>query len=237
MICLESRLMSVINRRFAAKSYQWKTRSAVPVSYYVELARNCSVLKTAWYSVRFRGVVLVGRGSRIRVHRSARVSLASKSVLAIGIAHATPVGAVLRLRPRSNLRVDGRVQIMRACNVAVDYDATLTIGADTFFNEGSSVVCYSDTTIGSGCAISWGVRILDSDVHKLVQEGETSPHAPIQIGKDCWIGTNAVVLKGTELGDGSIVAAGAVVASKVPPNSLVAGVPARVMRENVTWIL
>jgi len=91
--------------------------------------------------------------------------------------------------------------------------------------------------LGSGCAISWGVRILDSDIHKLVQEGETSPHAPIQIGKDCWIGTNAVVLKGTELGDGSIVAAGAVVASKVPPNSLVAGVPARVMRENVTWTL
>ena len=229
--------MSVIYRRFAAKSYQWKTRSPVPISYYVELARNCSVLKTAWYSIRFHGVVVVGRGSRIRVHRSARVSLASKSVLAIGIAHATPVGAVLRLRPRSNLRVDGRVQIMRACNVAVDYDATLTIGADTFFNEGSSVVCYSDTTIGSGCAISWGVRILDSDVHKLVQEGKSSPHAPIQIGKDCWIGTNAVVLKGTELGDGSIVAAGAVVASKVPPNSLVAGVPARVMRENVTWTL
>ena len=229
--------MPVIYRRLAAKSYQWKTRSPVPMSYYVELARSCSVLKTAWYSVRFRGIVVVGRGSKIRVHRSARVSLASKSVLAIGIAHDTPVGAVLRLRPRSNLQVNGRVQIMRACNIAVDYGATLTIGADTFFNEGSSVVCYNNTTIGSGCAISWGVRILDSDIHKLVRDGETSPHAPIYIGKDCWIGTNAIVLKGTRLGDGSVVAAGAVVASKVPPNSLVAGVPARVMRENITWKL
>ena len=229
--------MSVSYRRFTAKSYRWKTRFPVPMSYYVELARNCSVLKTAWYSARFRGVVVVGRGSKIRVHRSARVRLGPKSVLAIGIAHDTPAGAVLRLRPRSNLQVDGRVQIMRACNVAVDYDARLTIGADTYFNEGSSVVCYSTTTIGPGCAISWGVRILDTDIHKLVQDGETSPHVPIHIGKDCWIGTNAIVLKGTQLGHGSVVAAGAVVASKVPPKSLVAGVPARVMRQDVRWTL
>lgn len=229
--------MSVINKKSAAKSYPWKTRSPVPMSYYLEVARNCSVLKTAWYSIRFRGVVAVGRGTKIRVHRSARVSLAPKAVLAIGITQDTPVGAVLRLRPRANLRVDGRVQIKRACHIQVDYDATLTIGADTFFNEGSSVVCYSDSTIGSGCAISWGVCIVDSDVHKLDRDGDSSPHSPIHIGKDCWIGTNAVVLKGTQLGDGSVVAAGAVVASKVPPNSLVAGVPAKVVRENVSWAL
>ncbi len=234
--------MSVISRKFAAKSFPWKTRTPVPMSYYVARACKTSVLKTAWYSVRFRGVVLVGRGSKIRVHRSAHVSLASKSVLAIGIGHDAPVGAVLRLSPRSNLRVSGRVQISRDCNVALDYDATLTIGGETIFNEGCSVSCYSDTTIGSGCAISWGVRILDSDIHKLLRDGETtprapSPHAPINIGKDCWVGANAVVLKGTQLGDGSVVAAGAVVASKVPPSSLVAGVPARVVRENVTWAL
>lgn len=229
--------MPGIHRELVAKFHLLKTRSPVPVSFYIELARNCSVLKTIWYSIRFRGVVVVGRGSKIRVHRSAHVILMPKSMLAIGIAHDSPAGAVLRLRPRSNLRVDGRVQIMRACNVGINHDATLTIGTDTFFNEGSSVVCYSATTIGPGCAISWGVRIMDTDVHKLVRDGDASPHAPVHIGKDCWIGANAIILKGTQLGDGSVVAAGAVVTSEVPPKSLMAGVPARIMRENVTWTL
>jgi acetyltransferase-like isoleucine patch superfamily enzyme len=229
--------MLSLYRRFSSRFNLFKPRSPVPISFYTELAINCAVLKTIWYSIRFHGIVIVGRGSKIRVHRSARINLAPKSVLAIGIAHDAPPGAILRLRSRSKLRVEGRVQIMRACNIGVDPDAVLTIGADTFFNEGSCVVCYNATTIGPGCAISWGVRIIDTDVHKLVQYDETTPHAPLYIGKDCWIGTNAIILKGSHLGDGSVVAAGAVVTSKVPPRSLVAGVPARVVRKDVTWTL
>jgi acetyltransferase-like isoleucine patch superfamily enzyme len=229
--------MLALYRRFSSRFNLVKPRSPVPMSFYIELVLNCALLKTIWYSARFRGTVVVGRGSKIRVHPSARINLAPKSVLAIGIAHDEPQGAVLRLRSRSELRVEGRVQIMRACHIGVNPDAILTIGADTFFNEGSWVVCYSATTIGSGCAISWGVRIIDTDVHKLVRDNETMPHAPVHIGKDCWIGTNAIVLKGAQLGDGSVVAAGAVVTSKIPPRSLVAGVPARVVREDVTWIL
>ena len=228
--------MTDIPNRIAARFPQLRSRSAAPLSLYGEMARNCSVLKTAWYSVRFRGLVVVGRGSRIRAHRSARLILAPRSVVAIGIAHDRTVGAVLRMRPGSSLRIGGRVQIMRACHVEVGYDATLTIGADTFLNEGSSVMCCSSTSIGSGCAISWGVRILDTDIHT-VGAGAGSPHAPVRIGCDCWIGADSLVLKGTHLGDGTVVAAGAVVASDMPPRSMVAGVPARVVRENVSWAL
>jgi acetyltransferase-like isoleucine patch superfamily enzyme len=216
---------------------RFTTRVPVSKSFYIELARNCSVLKTVWYSVRFHGIVVVGRGSRIRVHRSASVSLGAQSILAIGLMHDAPIGSVLRLAPRSSLRVEGRVQIMRSCTVAVDSDAVLTIGADTFFNDGSSISCSCATTIGSGCAVAAGVRILDTDVHRLIRDDDAYPYSPVHIGNNCWIGTNALVLKGTELGDGSIVAAGAVVSAKVPPNSLVAGVPGRVVRANVRWTL
>jgi acetyltransferase-like isoleucine patch superfamily enzyme len=120
--------------------------------------------------------------------------------------------------------------------VTVGYDATLSVGAGTFLNDGSAVWCDSATTIGPGCAISWGVRILDSDLHRLMRDGEPSPDAPVRIGQGCWIGANALIMKGAQLGDGSVVAAGAVVTSEVPPRSLVAGVPARVRRENVTWV-
>ena len=54
--------------------------------------------------------------------------------------------------------------------------------------------------------------------------------APIHIGKHVWIGSNATVLPGVTIGDGAIVAAGAVVTKDVPKNTIVSGVPARVMR-------
>lgn len=52
----------------------------------------------------------------------------------------------------------------------------------------------------------------------------------IKIGKDCWIGAKATILDGTELGDGCIVAAGAVVRGKIPPYSIIGGVPAKVIK-------
>ena len=55
--------------------------------------------------------------------------------------------------------------------------------------------------------------------------------APIVIGDKVWIGANATVLPGVTIGKGAIVAAGAVVTRDVPPNTIVAGVPARVVRE------
>ncbi len=221
-----------------AKFPQLSSNYRLPRSFYTQMLLRCSLGKTLWYSIRFRGIVLVGRGSRLRVHRSAQISLAPGSMLVIGMLHDTLVGASLRMYPRSRLYVAGRVQVMRACTVIVGYDATLRIGAGTFLNDGSSILCYLETTIGPGCAVASGVQILDTDVHRLLQQGsQVSPHSPVRIGRDCWVGTRALVLKGTHLGDGSVVAAGAVVSAEFPPRSLVVGVPGRVMRENVTWSL
>lgn len=57
--------------------------------------------------------------------------------------------------------------------------------------------------------------------------------APIRVGRDCFIGGGALILPGVTIGDGSVVAAGAVVAGDVAPGCLVAGNPARVLRERI----
>ena len=66
-------------------------------------------------------------------------------------------------------------------------------------------------------------------------DGNTRISAPIVIGDHVWIGVNATILKGVRIGSGAVIAAGAVVVRDVAPNSLVGGVPARVLKENVTW--
>lgn len=61
------------------------------------------------------------------------------------------------------------------------------------------------------------------------RRGDMIP-AAIRIGKNVWIGSNATLLPGVHIGDGAVVAAGAVVCRDVPPNTVVGGVPARILK-------
>jgi acetyltransferase-like isoleucine patch superfamily enzyme len=54
---------------------------------------------------------------------------------------------------------------------------------------------------------------------------------PVTIGAGVWVGARAMIMPGVTIGDGAVIAAGAVVTKDVPPNTLVAGVPARIVRE------
>lgn len=87
------------------------------------------------------------------------------------------------------------------------------------------------------CAISWDIEILDADMHTIVAEdGQALPNrAPVVIEDRVWIGTRALILKGVTIGHDSIVAAGAVVAHSVPPHSICAGNPAKVIRQVQGW--
>ena len=82
--------------------------------------------------------------------------------------------------------------------------------------------------IGNSVSISHRVMLITGG-HD-VQSGDfREEHRPIKISDHVWIGAGATILKGVEIGEGSVVAAGAVVVKNVPPFSIVAGVPARVI--------
>jgi acetyltransferase-like isoleucine patch superfamily enzyme len=85
--------------------------------------------------------------------------------------------------------------------------------------------------------ISERVVLRDSDNHSIKDIGDTvsAESAPIVIGNHVWIGMNVMVLKGVTIGEGAIVAAGSVVIRDVPSHCLVAGVPAKVVKTDVSW--
>lgn len=80
--------------------------------------------------------------------------------------------------------------------------------------------------IGDDTIFSFGVGIVSSN-HEPGNLSESVKDAPVRIGRNCWLGKNAIILPGVELGDGCIVAAGAVVTRSFGPGTTVAGVPAR----------
>ena len=117
--------------------------------------------------------------------------------------------------------------------VSVNKGACLKLGSG-YDNNDVEIVCFSRIIIGEDVAISKGVIIRDSDNH-IINNQVDDMTKPIEIGDHVWIGLRAIILKGVKIGNGSVIAAGAVVTRDVPPYSLVAGVPARVIKENIYW--
>ena len=110
--------------------------------------------------------------------------------------------------------------------------------------SGVTIYARKGIEIGENTAIGGNTKILDNDFHPIEAEtrnklladknggdSDLVPAKPIKIGKNCFIGCNAIILKGTELGDGCIVGAGAVVSGKFEANSVIVGNPARVIKK------
>ena len=117
--------------------------------------------------------------------------------------------------------------------LSVNKNAVLTIGK-SYFSYDCRIACFNSIKIGDGCAISQNVSIRDSDNHEILRDG-FEKSAPIIIEDNVWIGINVTILKGVQIGEGSVVAAGAVVTNSCPPHSLIAGVPDRIIRSDVYW--
>jgi acetyltransferase-like isoleucine patch superfamily enzyme len=110
----------------------------------------------------------------------------------------------------------------------------LQLGSGVDLARGVMITTQGGVAIGDRALIGYGTRIISSNHHiparpaRIAEAGHDD--APIAIGPDCWLGANVIVLPGVKVGEGSVVAAGAVVARDVPPFAVVAGVPARVLR-------
>lgn len=100
-----------------------------------------------------------------------------------------------------------------------------------FINHNCSITCAEKITIGNCCNIANNVVIVDHD-HKLGTQGVVDglESASVHIGMNVWIGANSTILKGVSIGDGAVIAAGAVVNQNVPVHEMWGGIPAKKIR-------
>jgi acetyltransferase-like isoleucine patch superfamily enzyme len=117
------------------------------------------------------------------------------------------------------------------------HEGNLRIGDKCVFGKDNTVNCYLDIEFGAAVLVADWVYMCDfdhviSDVHVPIKD-QGIVKSPVRIGPDVWIGAKASVLRGVTVGRGSVLAAHTVVTRDVPPFSIVAGVPGRVVRDRL----
>ena len=207
-----------------------------------QLVKSYDLIKTLYWRIRLSlpraASFHIGPRSIVDIDRHASVS-----IIAGELAINESWYKTRNRRYVSELRLDkgavfecyGNFKLYQGASIYVAPQARLVLrGGGTFLNTDSTLNCFHHIEIGEGCAISDNVSIADSDSHFINGKKDTMT-SPILIGNHVWIGKNVTILKGVHIGDGAIIGAGSVVTRDVPPKSLAAGNPARVIKDNVEW--
>ena len=138
--------------------------------------------------------------------------------------------AWLRGWPRPDLRAGagtialGHVGLYPGVKLHCRDAGCITIGDGTFLNRSARVFAGREVTLGKNCMVSWETTITD-----FAGFDAPAPFAPVVLEDEVWIGNRAIILGGTRLGRGCIVAAGAVVQGDFPAGSILAGKPAELV--------
>lgn len=121
--------------------------------------------------------------------------------------------------------------------IVARYGGKIEIG-EGFGISGSTLYAFDSIKIGKNATIGANCKIIDNDFHPLDAEKrnlglneEYTKRKPVVIGDNCFIGMNSIILKGTKIGNNVVVGAGSVVSGTFPDNCIIAGNPAKVIKQ------
>jgi len=177
--------------------------------------------------------ILPYRGARLEIARGASIELNAHLIVNwFDTKHPGGTSYVV-LENGAHLVVERQHTLYYGADIKVFSEGTLILGSG-YCHSRAQIRCHKSITIGDGAAIARDVIIIDSDAHPLSYPGYVMSK-DVRLEGNVWVGSRAMILKGVTVGAGAIIAAGAVVTKDVPSHSVVAGIPAKVIRENVAF--
>lgn len=193
----------------------------------------CARIKSLLWSCKCSALFLIAPKTKILIKNTSNINVRESFSLNMSWDGKLNQPATLTLGDNATLNVLDSFRAFSGVYISIADNAQLTLGSG-FVNNNVKISCFDKIVIGNDVKISEDVIIRDSDNHTLIKDGHRKT-APIYIGNHVWIGMRAIILKGVTIGDGAVIAAGAVVTKDVPPHSLVAGVPAKVINSEIEW--
>lgn len=130
---------------------------------------------------------------------------------------------------------DGKSYLIRCgADIQIEPNAKLTIYSGAA-NMNLNIMCGKEITIGEGTRIGRNVTIRDFNGIHVILDQDYDSYKPVYIGKKVWITSNVTIMPGVTIGDGAVIASNSVVTKDVPARAMVAGIPAKVVKENIEW--
>jgi len=151
-------------------------------------------------------------------------------------------GTRFEIAPGGKLRLDDEASLSLRVHLMAGTQDRLTIGRRVSIQDDCRI--YGDVTLGAYCLlapnvfISSGTHVFNAAPHLPIFEQErvhVLAQRHVDIGEDCWLGINVVIMPGVSIGRGCIIGANSVVTSSIPPYSVAAGIPARVIKPRLVF--
>jgi len=214
-------------------------KKAIKIMFTIGLS-----LKTYWqlfyYNFICKNVYIAGKIKfiplkycHLSINKSAELKLNSSLTMGVKQVKSSHLETRLLLEKNAKMTINGPFSIYCNSYIRVVKGGELIFNGG-FINENVQITCASKVIIGERCSIARDVIIRDYDAHTL-EIPDFKIAKPIIIGNHVWIGNRAMILKGVTIGNGVIIAAGAIVTKNIPANCVAAGVPAKVIKENIKW--
>ena len=202
--------------------------------------KNSSVLKTLILNFKQKSLkplsFLIYPNFNVFIHSTAKIEFEIGATLKLGFTWPKSIykKSMLKIMDNAKFKFSNDLDIHTGAYISVDKNASLEINSG-YINNDVRIYCFNSIKIGDKVAIAEDVIIRDSDNHPINGDYQNVSQ-PIVIGNKVWIGMRATILKGVTIGDGAIIAAGAVVNKDVPSGALVGGIPAKLLKKDVIWL-
>ena len=129
----------------------------------------------------------------------------------------------LHLYEKGNLQIGRNCQFEAGCDLQTHGTGRLSIGLRVYMNRYCMVSAHGSVEIGDNCIFGPGVKIFDNN-HQFDSKngvGTRLSVGSVRIGKNCWLGSNSIILKGANIGDNCVVGAGCIIKESIPSGCLV----------------
>ena len=180
-----------------------------------------------------RSIINLFSGSILSLKKHSEIELNARLNIGFKRVAQNKVNTRIQMDNYTKLTVNGDFSVNEEAYIWITHSGHLILDGG-FINEKVTITCASHIHIGKNAHIAREASIRDYDGHYIdIPDYRTAK--PVNIGDNVWIGYRALIMKGVNIGEGSIVAANSVVTKDVPPHCIVAGNPAKIIKENVNW--
>lgn len=138
----------------------------------------------------------------------------------------------------ASIRFKGDAYLGQGFKISANTGSELIFGVNFRLTAETTIICNRAIEFGNNVLLSWEMLIMDSDFHNIYDRDNRilNPPKSIEIGDNVWCGCRTMILKGAHIPDGSVIAAGSIVTTKLNiPDAIYAGMPIESKKEDIHW--